>query len=539
MRSLPGAPAMRRHLVASVCCGVLLAVSTLTGAVLLAQLIAGVVSEPATRSLERWGPTLLVLLAVWTTRVAAQWAQARLSQRGATVAIADLQQRVLAAVASRTPRRLAAERDDAALLVTRGLDGLRPYYTRYLPALTLAVLITPAAVIVMACNDLQSAAIVVIALPLVPIFMILIGLVTRDRSAAALRAMTTLHARTLDLVAGIPTLTALGRAAGPAARITELGRAHRRSAMATLRIAFMSSFVLELLATLGVAMVAVSVGLRLVFGELDLETALIALLIAPEVFWPLRRVGAEFHAARDGRTAEESALNLIGSADPEPRLTTPSGVFRIRLDRVGVDGRDGMAPHDLSLDIEPGAVTVLTGPNGSGKSTALEVVLGVTTPSVGAVLVDGAEGVDLRGMWPTIGWLPQRPVLVPGTIRANLELLGPLPDIDAACCAAGFDEVLSTLPDGLDTTLGRDGAGLSLGQRQRLALARLLGPDKTILLLDEPTAHLDSATQAHVLRAIVARAAAGVAVLVVAHHGAVLDIADHVVQIGGDALVSK
>lgn len=529
---------MRRHLVASVCCGAVIAAATLAGAVLVAQVIAGLVSEPETRTLAHWTPTLVLLAVIWATRVLAQWAQARLSQRGATAAIADLEQRVLTVVTARAPRRLAAERDDAALLATTGLDGLRPYYTRYLPALILAVLITPAAVIVMACNDLQSTVIVVIALPLVPIFMILIGLVTRDRSAAALRAMTTLHARTLDLVAGIPTLKALGRAAGPADRIAELGGAHRRSAMATLRIAFMSSFVLELLATLGVAMVAVSVGLRLVFGEVDLATALIALLVAPEVFWPLRRVGAEFHAARDGRTAEESALQLIGRANhasPAPDLSAAS---RLRLDQVSVDGRDGTAPRHLSLDIEPGVVTVLTGPNGSGKSTAIEVLLGLTAPTEGAVFVDDAETVDLQGVWPAIGWLPQRPVLVPGTVRANLDLFGPLPDIDSACRAAGFDVVLDALPDGLETRLGRDGAGLSLGQRQRLALARVLGPDKPILLLDEPTAHLDSDSRAHVLETIAARAAAGTAVLVVAHDRAILDIADRVVRIGGDALVA-
>lgn len=538
MTRAPGTTAMRRHLVASVCCGVLIAAATLATAVLLARVIAGVVTDPDARTLGRWGFELVLLLAIWTVRVAAQWVQARLSQRGATAAIADLQHRVLTAVTARSPRRLAAERDDAVLLVTHGLDGLLPYYTRYVPALILAVLITPAAMLVMAVNDLQSAVIVAIALPLVPVFMILIGLVTRDRSAAALRAMTALHARTLDLVAGIPTLKALGRADGPADRITELGHAHRRSAMATLRIAFMSSFVLELLATLGVAMVAVSVGLRLVFGDLDLATALIALLVAPEVFWPLRRVGAEFHAARDGRTAEESALALIGEADDTPPNPLPFNASRVRLDSVSVDGRNGRAPSRLTLDIVPGAVTVLTGPNGSGKSTAIDVAVGLTTPSEGAVLVDGNAAVDLRGMWPAIGLLPQRPVLVPGSIRSNLELFGPLPDLKSACRAAAFDEVLLDLPEGLDTTLGRDGAGLSLGQRQRLALARVLGRDASVLLLDEPTAHLDAATQEHVLRSIVARARAGGAVLVVAHHDAVLDIADHVVRIGGDSLVA-
>ena len=230
---------------------------------------------------------------------------------------------VLTAATALPPRELAADRDDAAVVTTRGLDGLRPYFTRYLPSLILAALLTPATVVVMALNDLQSAVIVLIALPLIPIFMILIGLVTADRSAAALRAMTTLQSRLLDLVAGIPTLRALGRAAGSGRRIAELGAAHRRSAMATLRIAFLSALVLELLATLGVALVAVSVGLRLVFGEMTLTTALTALLLAPEVFWPLRRVGAEFHAAQDGKTAVRGGIPVPRRpATPRPRTGT-------------------------------------------------------------------------------------------------------------------------------------------------------------------------------------------------------------------------
>ena len=256
----------------------------------------------------------MILLALWTVRGLAQWLQVRLSQRGASATIADLSGRVLTSVTAAEPRRLAARRDDAAAVVLRGLDGLRPYFTAYLPALFLSAILTPAAVVVIACYDLQSAVIVLVALPLIPIFMVLIGLVTAERSAAALAAMTTLQARLLDLIAGLPTLRALGRAAGPTGRIAELNAAHRRSAMATLRVAFLSTLALELLATLGVALVAVSVGLRLVFGEITLSTGLTVLLLAPEVFWPLRRVGVEFHAAQDGKTAADKAFALIDTA---------------------------------------------------------------------------------------------------------------------------------------------------------------------------------------------------------------------------------
>ena len=272
-------------------CGVVISGCAIASAILLAHIASRVISEPSARTLAQWAPTLTVLLSVWAVRTVAHWLQARLGQRGASAAIADLSTRVLVAVTARQPRDLAALRDDAAVVVTRGLDALRPYFTAYLPAVLLAVILTPMSAVVIGLYDLESALIVVITLPLIPLFMVLIGLATAERSAAALTAMATLQARLLDLIAGIPTLRALGRADGPQHRIAELGAAHRRSAMATLRIAFLSALVLELLATLGVAVVAVSIGLRLVYGEISLSTGLTVLLLAPDVYLPLRRIG--------------------------------------------------------------------------------------------------------------------------------------------------------------------------------------------------------------------------------------------------------
>ncbi|MDV3129233.1 thiol reductant ABC exporter subunit CydD [Mycobacterium sp. 21AC1] len=517
---------MRRYLLASVICGIVVAGTTIAAAVVLAHIVAGVITAP--RSGAQWGAALSALATLWLVRALAHWLQGRLSQRGATAVIGELSGRVLRSVTAQSPRQLTADRDAAATVVTRGLDGLRPYFTGYLPAVVQAAILTPVALVVMACYDLQAAAIVMIALPLIPIFMVLIGLVTADRSAAALTAMTTLHGRLLDLVAGIPTLRAVGRAAGSATRIAELSAAHRRSAMATLRIAFLSSLVLELLATLGVALVAVSVGLRLVFGDMTLEAGLTALLLAPEVFWPLRRVGAAFHAAQDGKTAAEQAFRLCGphsgfGGTREVPTTAPT-----------------IAVEQLGATIEPGRVTVVTGPNGVGKSTALQAILGLTELPRGRILIDGIDigELDLSAWWRQVAWLPHRPVLIPGSVRDNLELLGPLPDIESACRAAGFDEVLSTLADGLETRLGRDGVGLSLGQRQRLGLARVLGSAAPALLLDEPTAHLDAVLEDRVLSAVVARARAGATVLVVGHRDPVLNIADQLVTVG-ESLVPR
>ncbi len=526
---------MRRFVVAAVCCGVLIAGCAITTAVVLGHLVAGVVTDPATRSLGYWRPALLILLALWTVRALAQWFQARLGQRGASEVIADLSGQVLRSVTALPPGAQAARRDDAATLVTSGLVGLRPYFTTYLPALFLAAILTPATVVVIAFNDLQSAVIVLIALPLIPIFMVLIGLATAERSSAALAAMTTLQSRLMDLIAGIPTLRALGRADGPADRITKLSDAHRRSAMATLRIAFLSALVLELIATLGVALVAVSIGLRLVYGEMTLAAGLTVLLLAPDVFWPLRRVGVEFHAAQNGKASSDKALALIGQSSklPPGARTVEAAGATIRLDRLSIAGRDGMSPYLLCAHISPGRVTVLTGDNGAGKSTALQAISALVSPTEGRVMVDGIDVLDLDqpAWWRQLTWLAQRPVLIPGTIMDNLVLFGALTDVDAACRAAGFDEVLAGLPQGMDTVLGRGGAGLSLGQRQRLGLARALGSSAPVLLLDEPTAHLDESTEATVLRAITERAAAGATVVVVAHRDRVVAIADEVVRV--------
>ncbi|MCI4675983.1 thiol reductant ABC exporter subunit CydD [Candidatus Mycolicibacterium alkanivorans] len=529
---------MRRHLVATVACGVMIAGCAIGAAVVLGHLAAGVITDPAARSLGHWHVELGVLLALWVIRTLTQWVQGRLGQRGASAVVADLSGQVLGTVTALAPTVSAGLRDDAATVVTSGLDGLRPYFTAYLPALFLGAILTPATVVVIAINDLQSAVIVLIALPLIPIFMVLIGLATAERSSAALAAMTTLQARLTDLIAGIPTLRALGRAGGPADRIAALSAAHRRSAVATLRIAFLSALVLELIATLGVALVAVSIGLRLVFGEMTLAAGLTVLLLAPDVFWPLRRVGVEFHAAQDGKAASDKAFELI---DQHPVPTAGSRAVDargavIRLDSVSVTGRDGWAPARLSGDLRPGEVTVLAGPNGAGKSTVLQVIAGLVVATSGRVTVDGVdvEDLDKARWWGQLSWLAQRPVIVPGTVAENLALFGSLVDVDTACAAAGFDSVVADLPHGVDTVLGRGGTGLSLGQRQRLGLARALGSRAPVLLLDEPTSHLDAGTEATVLQAIADRAAAGATVVMVAHRDSAIAVADHVIPVQAD-----
>jgi len=265
---------------------------------------------------------------------------------------------------------------------------------------------------------------------------------------------------------------------------------------------------------------------------------LTVLLLAPDVYWPLRRIGVEFHAAQDGRTAADKAFALIGEpiSAPVGQRTVAARAAVIRVENLSVAGRDGHSPRDLSAVIEPGRVTVLTGRNGAGKSTTLQAITGLTVPSSGQVTVAGVDVADLdpAAWWRQLSWLPQRPALVPGTVHDNLVLLGDLKDIESACTASGFDTVLAELPDGMNTVLGRGGVGLSLGQRQRLGLARALGSRAPVLLLDEPTAHLDAHTEDRVLRAIVERARAGATVLVVGHRERVVAIGDRVIEVVSD-----
>ena len=259
-------------------------------------------------------------------------------------------------------------------------------------------------------------------------------------------------------------------------------------------------------------------------GGAGLTAALTALLLAPEVFWPLRRVGAAFHSAQDGKTAVQAAFRFIDSVQPPTAgsRNLPDGALTVEV----------VAPEMVA---KPGRVTVLTGPNGIGKSTLLQAILGLDAPGDGRIRVNGVDVADLdpQHWWSEVAWLAQRPVLIPGTVRDNLELFAPLPDLHDACAAACFDEVLAGLPEGLDTVIGQGGLGLSLGQRQRLGLARVLGSPARVLLFDEPTAHLDAPTEARVLRAIADRAALGATVIVVGHRDPVLAIGDTVVHMGG------
>ncbi len=516
-------------------------------AVLVADALAPVVGRTADWS--DVAATVGWLAVAFAARTVATAAQERFAHRAATRAVAELRAQVLEHAARLGPRWLSTHGGDVGTLATRGLDALEPYFVRYLPQLLLAVTVTPLTLAVVLRLDLIAAVTIIVTLPLVPLFMVLIGKVTAGYADRRLATMTRLGTQVLDLIAGIPTLQALGRQRGPEARVRELGEAHRRATMGTLRVAFLSGMVLELLTTLSVALVAVGIGLRLVDGGMDLRTGLAVLVLAPEVYLPLRQVGAQFHASADGVAAADRAFEVLSTPLP-PSGTVPApdlASTTVRLSGVGVAAPDRarLAPAGLDLTLRPGRVVALTGPNGAGKSTAVAVLLGILSPDRGAVLLEPDDGpavpladVDPAQWWAQISWVPQRPVVEPGTLRAEVLQGSDVSDEALAQAAAltGLDDVVRDLPDGWETRIGQGGAGLSLGQRQRLALTRALVQPRPLVVLDEPTAHLDAQAEGHVLAAVEHLRATGRSVVLVTHRAALRDAADDVVVVVAEPL---
>ncbi|MEV6682678.1 thiol reductant ABC exporter subunit CydD [Streptomyces erythrochromogenes] len=483
---------------------------------------------------------LLLLAAVALGRALIAWLTELAAHRAGAAVKSELRGRLLDRAAELGPGRAGGQRTGSLVsLATRGVDALDDYFSRYLPQLGLAVVVPVAVLARIVTEDWVSAAIIVVTLPLIPVFMVLIGMATQSRMDRQWRLLSRLSGHFLDVVAGLPTLKVFGRAKAQAESIRKITDDYRRATMRTLRIAFLSSFALELLATLSVALVAVTIGMRLVHGELDLYTGLVILILAPDAYLPLRQVGAQYHAAAEGLSAAEEIFEVLEAPDAGPAGTAelPDGApLRIEIDGVAVryEGRDEDSPRPVSLTVAPGECVALTGPSGAGKSTLLQVLLGFVRPTAGRVRIAGVDLAELsQEQWrERIAWVPQRPHLFAGTVAENVRLARPAAgdgEVTAALKEAGAWDFVSALPRGAETLLGEGGVGLSAGQRQRLALARAFLADRPVLLLDEPTAALDGETEAGIVDAV-RRLCAGRTVLLVVHRPALLAVADRVVR---------
>lgn len=545
-RLLRRVPAARRPL------GVLAALGILAGGLVIAQAtaLAVLLSSAVDRRLDR------VALAAFVTAVAGRaavaWAQNATAARTAATVKAKLRADLLAAVARRGPGWLAGQRaGELATLAGRGLDALDAYFTGYLPQLVLSVTVPAAVLARIGFADWSSALIIAATLPLMPIFGALLGWHAQAATERQWRRLSRLGGHFLDMVTGLATLRAFGRARGQVEVVRRMADRHRVATMKTLRIAFLSALVLELVATLSVALVAVPVGLRLLHGGITLTTALLVLLLTPEAYLPLRAAGSRFHASMEGLTALDEALSLIDDTAAAPRSprqpARAAAVDRdipppreIRFEAVTVEYDRATALRDVSLTIRAGERIAVIGPSGAGKSTLLGLLLGFVTPTRGRILVDGVDlaTLDLDAWRRRLAWVPQRPHLFAVSLAENIRLGSPdapLSAVRAAARAAALDDVIAALPDGLDTVLGERGHGLSSGQRQRVALARAFlrtrfCDDAPIVLLDEPTARLDGASEAAVLEAT-RRLVAGRTALLVAHRPALLHEADRVLRV--------
>lgn len=550
-RLLRWASATRRYLGWAVVVGGATAALVIVQAWLLADVLAAVITHQRSLGQLRW--PVIALLVVIVGRALLGWLAERSAQRASAAAKSQLRLALAGHIAALGPAAIDRQPPAAlASLAATGIDQLDAYFARYLPQLVLAVLVPVAAVVVIGTADWVSAVIVALTVPLIPIFMGLIGAATRQQTERKMRALHRLAGHFLDVVAGLPTLKVFGRAKAQVDSIRRITDQYRAATLGTLKVAFLSSLVLELLATVSVALVAVAVGLRLLGGQLDLRTGLLVLVLAPEAYLPLRSLATNFHASADGLKAAERIFEVLESPAVPPGSPQPAGTVAangarrvppdpsappVVLDGLSVTypGRSHPALAPVSLEVGPGQVVVLAGPSGCGKSTLLGVLVGLVTPTQGSALLGGVElsRLDVEAWRRQLAWVPQRPHLFADTIAANVRLGRPgasHEQVTVACEAAGLGPVLRRLPGGLSTTLGEGGAGLSVGERRRVALARAFVRQAPLLLLDEPTAGLDGATEQEVLAAV-ARLLEGRTALVASHRPALLERAERIVDL--------
>ena len=506
----------RGYLLATLAVAVATAVVTIMQAFLLGSIIVKIFQE----RLASVTPQLTALALVFGLRALLSYIGEQVSARIAVSIRAELRtqltDRLLDDGANLTYKHGTAK---ISLLASRGISALDAYFGKFLPQIFIALLVPPMVGIVIFTQDKLAGIIVLATVPLIPLFGALIGMYTARATEKRWRSLGVLSSHFLDLVTGLLTLKTFGRSQQQEENLEKSGEAYRVETMKTLRLAFLSSLALEIIATLSVALIAVSVGLRLVNGSMDFRIGLLVIILAPDVYWPLRMVGAHFHSATDGIEASRTLFEILDEAHLPEGNTELTEIHEIAFRGVVVayPGRAPIALPDFTFT--RGDLIALTGPSGIGKSTAISLLLRFITPTAGTITINGLEITEytLPSLRSRIAWIPQSPRFINATLQENLTFGSsqktteeapndPLNDqaLLDALDSAGLP--LSELPQGLDTPIGLGGVGISVGQGRRLAVARALLRNADLLLCDEPSASLDALTEAHVHQSLAQQA---------------------------------
>jgi len=536
-RLLARARAARRLLVLDSALGLVGAVLVVVQATLIARIVTRAFDGASLRAVSL---ELGVLALTFGGRGTIAWGFEVAGRRAAWTVLSELRLALVERRLRTQPAGLdGVETGEIAAAAVQGVDGLESYFGRYLPQVVPFVVLAWVATI-----DVGSAVLLLITLPLVPLFMWLIGRYTSERTRERWLALRRLSTHFLDVVRGLPTLRAFNRSRAQGAVISDVGESYRRAAMGTLRVSFLSGSVLELAATLGVALVAVTVGVRLVDGGIGLQAGLTVLILAPELYAPLRRLGAQFHASADGVAVADRMLALLespASVGGSGRLVPLSPAEApVRLEGVSFayPSRPQLVLDRLDLDLLPGETVALVGPSGVGKSTVATLLLGFAEPTAGCITVGGLDLSECRlDVWRRqVAWVPQRPTIFRGTIAGNIRLGAPKASEQRtrdAAMLAGADRFIRALPLSYETVVGDGGRPLSTGERRRIALARAFLRDAPLVILDEPTADLDR-TSADVVAEAIERLRAGRTVLMIAHRPELVRRADRIVHLDTD-----
>lgn len=517
-------------------------------ALLLAHLIANTIfgHQPVSSQLLPFA----ALLGVFLLRAACVFAGGRAATQAGLAVKTRVREALVGHIHALGPAwNTAREPGALANTVVDGVEVLHDYYAQYLPQASLAVIVPLAILVVVFPVDWVSGLILAGTAPLIPLFMVLLG-----RGAAALNErqwgrLTRLSAHFLEVLSGLGTLKAFGAAQGERSLVERLSEDYRRSTMRVLRVAFLSSFALEFLATVSIAMVAVLVGFRLLWGEVAFSAGLAALLLAPEFYLPLRNLGNAYHARLGAVAAAEDIADILATPLPptaggKGAAFEPGRAFGLAFERVSFAYAEGPRALDkISFEVPTGTHVAIVGPSGAGKSTLLYLVLGFNRPAGGRIVANGRplDTLALEDWRRAIAWVPQRAHLFAGTIAQNIALGTPGATHEAISAAAGkaqADAFIQALPLGYDTPAGEDGAGLSGGEIQRIALARAFLRDAPLVVLDEPTASLDMESEAAVGAAI-ETLARGRTVISVAHRLHTVRHADRIVMLDGGQVVAQ